>query len=126
LFALCEAGFKRDGYFVEFGATDGVNGRNSYLLEKNFGWKGVVAEPARCWYEQLRANRACSIDTEGSELEILRSFDFSQYRIHVIACEHDYTPAREDIHRLLMEKGYERRYESLSLMDDWYVRVRTY
>ncbi|MDR2214600.1 MAG: hypothetical protein LBE59_02025, partial [Nevskiaceae bacterium] len=63
LFALCENGFKRNGYFVEFGATDGVNGSNSYLLEKSFGWQGIVAEPARCWHAQLRANRSCAIDT---------------------------------------------------------------
>jgi FkbM family methyltransferase len=192
LFALAQLGFPRGGYFVEFGATDGVTGSNSWLMEKQFGWRGIVAEPARCWHERLRANRSCvvdtacvwresgatlqftevehlpalstlsefrdsdsfshergrahsyevptislrdllarhgaprdidylSIDTEGSELQILRSFDFAAYRIRVITCEHNHTPAREEIHALLTQHGYERRYEAHSKYDDWYV-----
>jgi FkbM family methyltransferase len=161
-------------------------------MEKDFGWHGIVAEPARCWHAKLRANRSCaidtscvwretgstlqfseveqfpalstlgefrdadsfrhersharsypvttvslrdllvrhgaphdidylSIDTEGSELEILRSFNFDEYRIRIITCEHNYTPAREQIHALLREHGYQRKFESLSKYDDWYV-----
>ena len=47
LFVLSELEFKRDGFFVEFGATNGINGSNSFILEKNFGWKGILAEPAK-------------------------------------------------------------------------------
>ena len=36
LFVLCELNFIDNGYFVEFGATDGLIGSNSYLLEKSF------------------------------------------------------------------------------------------
>jgi len=192
LFVLAELGFPSRGYFVEFGATDGVHGSNSYLMERDFGWRGIVAEPARCWHQQLRANRSCaidtscvwretgsmlqfsevdqfpalstlsqfryadswsrarrharsyevatvslrdllarhgapreidylSIDTEGSELEILRSFDFDEYRIRIITCEHNYAPAREEVHALLRRHGYERKFESHSKYDDWYV-----
>src|SRR5690348_3026809 len=38
LFVLLESNFKRNGYFVEFGAADGIYLSNSYLLEKGFGW----------------------------------------------------------------------------------------
>lgn len=51
----------RDGYFVEFGATDGIQGSNSYMMEKAFGWSGILAEPARCWHAALRRNRAATI-----------------------------------------------------------------
>ncbi|MEL6721375.1 MAG: hypothetical protein AAFP82_21930 [Bacteroidota bacterium] len=57
LFVLSQLNFKKEGYFVEFGATDGVQLSNTYLLEKSFAWKGILAEPARCWQEQLQQNK---------------------------------------------------------------------
>lgn len=191
LFVLTELGFKRDGYFVEFGAANGRILSNTWLLEKRFGWAGILAEPARCWHRELAANRTCaiehaciwkatghtlefletenaeistlaahraddthavfrdsakryliqtislsdllvkhgaptdpdylSIDTEGSELEILEAFDFQRHRFKVITCEHNFTPARERIHSLLTAAGYRRKLEEVSRFDDWYV-----
>lgn len=63
LFALQHLGFKRDGFFVEFGATDGVSLSNSYLMESEFGWTGLLAEPGRAWHDALKANRTATIDT---------------------------------------------------------------
>ncbi len=190
LFALRETGWKRDGYFVDFGATDGKTLNNSWLLEKRFGWTGILAEPARVWRERLGASGRSasieydcvwdrtgedltfyetefaelstteglldndyhdrgrnnsysvttislndllakydappeidflSIDTEGSEHRILKSLDFDRYRIHCIACEHNFTADREAIHALLTGKGYQRVYDEHSRWDDWYV-----
>jgi FkbM family methyltransferase len=53
---------KRNGFFVEFGATDGVNLSNTYVLESRLQWKGILAEPARCWHDSLKRNRAAAID----------------------------------------------------------------
>jgi hypothetical protein len=64
-----------------------------------------------------------SIDTEGSEFEILRDFDFARYPFKVITCEHSFTPAREKIHALLTAAGYVRKYAKFSDFDDWYVRA---
>jgi len=61
MFVLDELGYKRNGYFVEFGATNGVNLSNTYLLEKEMGWRGILAEPARVWQDALVANRKCCI-----------------------------------------------------------------
>jgi FkbM family methyltransferase len=60
-------------YFVEIGATDGVQLSNTYLLEKQLGWRGIVAEPARVWHRALRQNRSCHVDcrcvcAEGGEM----------------------------------------------------------
>jgi FkbM family methyltransferase len=190
LFALSQVDFKREGFFVEFGGASGVELSNSYLLEKSYGWKGIIAEPAVNWHKSLREHRNChietdciwkdtgstlvfreaeegeystisnfvfsdvhrsrrsgktysvrtisladalakyeaprvidylSIDTEGSEYDILQSFDFSMYRFRVITCEHNFTEKREMIHALLAKNGYVRKLEHLSQFDDWYV-----
>jgi len=52
------------GFFVEFGATDGVIGSNTYFLEKNCGWKGIIAEPNPVWHKELFQNRKCLISTD--------------------------------------------------------------
>ena len=62
-----------------------------------------------------------SIDTEGSEFEILSAFDFTRHSFSVITCEHNYTSNREKIHGLLSEHGYTRIMTDVSQFDDWYI-----
>lgn len=62
IWALYENDFKKNGYFVEFGATDGVEGSNTILLEQGYGWSGLVCEPNPVWHEALASNRFCDID----------------------------------------------------------------
>ena len=57
LFVLFKLGNKRKGRFLEFGATNGKELSNSYLLEKNFEWEGVLAEPSPQWKKSLKENR---------------------------------------------------------------------
>lgn len=191
LFVLSELDFKRDGYFVEFGACNGLELSNTYLLEREFGWKGILAEPCRYWHAELNANRRAhistkcvwsrsnetltfmqapspvvstiaafndsdglsgrqkhgrsyqvatisltdllsefnapreidylSLDTEGSEFDILSAFDFSKYSFRVITVEHNFQPARDRIYALLTSRGYVRKWEDLSDIDDWYL-----
>lgn len=193
LFVLKETKGKTNGFFVEFGATNGMEFSNTYLLEKQYCWQGILAEPARCWHKELRANRTAaidyrcvwreskakinfketeiaqlstihqycdkdchsvsrnagvsyavetislidllathnaprkidyiSIDTEGSEFEILSAFDFSAYDVKLITCEHNFTSDRNRIFELLTQKGYKRKYMGLAGFDDWYVKV---
>lgn len=63
LFVLSQTAFRRDGFFVEFGATDGIDLSNIHMLEKEFGWDGILAEPGKIWHSRLTANRNCRIDT---------------------------------------------------------------
>lgn len=56
-------GGKRDGFFVEIGATNGIELSNTVILERSFGWRGILAEPARCWHAELKASRRAAIDT---------------------------------------------------------------
>jgi hypothetical protein len=62
-----------------------------------------------------------SIDTEGSEYDILAAHDFDRFKFSVITCEHNFTPNREKIFKLLTSKGYRRVMERQSQFDDWYV-----
>jgi FkbM family methyltransferase len=191
LLAVVSSGAKRNGYFVEFGATNGVELSNTWLLEKQLGWTGILAEPARVWHEALRSNRNCiietdcvwketgisvdfaeadnavlstidsykgrdlhagnreeaktypvrtvslidmlrrynapryidllSIDTEGSEFELLSAFDFSAYDFGCIVVEHNFTDNRERLHSLLVGGGYRRIMTGVSKFDDWYL-----
>jgi FkbM family methyltransferase len=196
VFVLLETiarGKVNSGFFVEFGAADGITLSNTLLLEKKFGWNGILAEPAVTWHQRLLNNRECkvdfrcvhsisgvklsfeettdalfstqnsylstdlhhelrregtsysvesvslndllshhnspinidymSIDTEGSELEILSNFDFSKYRIRVITVEHNFGENRSEINGLLLSKGYKQIHKYVSLFDDWYILV---
>lgn len=64
-----------------------------------------------------------SIDTEGSEFDILSHFDFINFNIKIIVCEHNFSDKREPIFQLLTQKGYTRKYQELSQFDDWYVKI---
>ena len=191
LFVLNELQFKREGFFVEFGATNGIDLSNTFLLEKKFNWRGILAEPARCWHEELMKNRSCiintdcvwhesgrtiqfieasegelstihgyegndlhsskrnesmvydvstisliellhkydcpkkidylSIDTEGSEFDILRTFPFDEFTFSVITVEHNYSSTREPIQKLLKLNGYVHVNQEISMFDDWFV-----
>jgi FkbM family methyltransferase len=51
---------KRDGYFVEAGASIGTLGSNTYALERDFGWRGLCVEPHPDSYAELVKNRHCA------------------------------------------------------------------
>ena len=182
---------KEDGFFIEIGASDGINLSNTYLLETKYKWKGICCEPVPNKFKELvnnRPNSICyseavfnqsglslnfdiannfdllsgiseyidaykstvdknktsievqtislldvleksnapkfieymSIDTEGSELEIIKNFDFEKYTFGLIDIEHNYIePRRTEIYNLLSSKGYV--YEGENKWDDMYI-----
>lgn len=189
LWVLEKTGHKRNGYFVEFGATDGLALSNTFLLESEFGWTGLLAEPNPLFLKDLQRNRTArvcdtvigartgdevefifadvfggiadyagsdnhahrreayrqqgqvarlstvslddflsangapreidylSIDTEGSEYDILAAFPFDRWSIRLITVEHNFMPQREQIYQLLVKHGYRR---TEAQWDDWY------
>jgi FkbM family methyltransferase len=59
-----------------------------------------------------------SLDTEGSELDILRTIDLARHRIGLFTVEHNFVePRREEMRTLLAEAGYDRLNVGF---DDWY------
>ena len=68
---------------------------------------------APCFIEYL------SIDTEGSEYDILKAFDFTKHKFGIIHVEHNYAePRRTNIRLLLESVGY--RFERENQWDDVY------
>jgi hypothetical protein len=51
----------RSGYFVEAGAGNGFNGSSCYILEREFGWRGICVEPNNLLFGQLAKSRPRSI-----------------------------------------------------------------
>lgn len=173
---------KRDGFFVEVGAYDGLNGSNTYFFEKERGWNGICIEPNSDIFPKLKINRNCvclnvcaykenkiiqfnkidghaemlsgidesynerhrsrvkediilrggrqnleyypsfrldtifenlkvnsidllCIDTEGSELDILKGIDFNKVDISTIVIEENYSDLFPICH-LITEQGY--------------------
>jgi len=59
-----------------------------------------------------------SLDTEGSELDILRTIDLARHAIALFTIEHNFVePRREQMRTLLAEAGYKRLNVGF---DDWY------
>ena len=62
-----------------------------------------------------------SIDTEGSEFEILKSFNFQKYQPKLFTVEHNFTNMQSEIDKLMSENNYERVFNKLTLFDAWYI-----
>lgn len=176
---------KKNGFFIEIGAHDGISLSNTYFFEKNLEWHGICIEPYPAKFAELCKNRSShticlpfaidnnegsadflkiegysemlsglldkydpahlkridyelsmhggqkklisvpvfrlqtvldqnqvshvdllSVDTEGSELEILRSIDFDRVKIDVIVVENNHKS--EQINNFLASKDYSK------------------
>lgn len=53
--------FRKNGFFVEVGANNGLDQSNTALLERRFGWKGLLIEASPKLIEECRVNRPNSI-----------------------------------------------------------------
>ena len=52
---------KLNGFFVEIGASNGIEFSNTYLLETQYNWKGICVEPLPHLFDELCKNRPNSI-----------------------------------------------------------------
>ena len=203
VFASFIIGNKFDKTFLEFGATNGLDLSNTFMLESSFGWKGVLSEPSPQWHTSLKVNRKnsniitkciwtesnkkldffesdagelstlsnylendiksmpgntrlrkkngklikvetislndviknyfqnkapsyISIDTEGSEFEILSFFDFKKFKPVVFTIEHNFTKSQIEIDNLMFSKNYIRVFKEITAFDAWYVFKEVY
>jgi FkbM family methyltransferase len=71
-------------------------------------------------YEAPKQIDFISIDTEGSEPDILAGFVFGRYDVRAFAIEHNFTRAEKEIDRMMRLSGYERVHRLWSRWDAWY------
>jgi FkbM family methyltransferase len=178
---------KKNGYFVEFGACDGIELSNTLLLERDYKWSGILSEPLKDFHEKLAVNRECkldqravwpvsnisvylenfgplglskfsekskflklnhprfqavktvslndlllshgapveidfvSMDTEGSEFEILNTFPFKNWKIKIFCIEHNFSEKRMQIRELMEKNNYTFKEFGCDPIDDWYI-----
>jgi FkbM family methyltransferase len=179
---------KRDGYFVEVGTGNGEQLSNTYMLEQQFGWSGILFEPDRRFHTNITDKRKAildkravyceemqnqpflevndagqlstlaghsrddgrtrtgqhsmvdtvtlttalrehgapnvidfvSIDTEGSEMEVLKGIDFEQFDIRFLAIEHNFIEGRKNqLNEFLSPHGYREIFPEFSHHDIW-------
>lgn len=196
LFALWHTRSARAGVFVEFGAADGTMHSNTKMLERDFGWTGILIEPHPDFYKiakrmrkgskvingavdplyraegghlslviagqlssiagyhnndkhaesrsglpttkvpYINLNRTLiqnipdgkidfmSIDTEGSELDIIKGFDFLQFDVSCICIEvNDRDRDAEKITEILLNNNYRRAFSREITRDDlWFIK----
>lgn len=87
---------RRRGYFVEVGAGDGVTYSNTFMLERDFGWNGLLVEPARMFHASIEASRQAPLDRRGASRrsrEMLRFVEDASFGELSGFAE---TPARKD------------------------------
>jgi hypothetical protein len=200
LWVLYETKCKEGGTFLDFGAGNGRDASNSYILHRKFGWDGMLIEPNSDYHDNIKhhispgvhfltgvavaateANDVeffvcndpsistmvhaidsddhgktrrdlkgevrkiitiplktvifdmfvnigfdkltyLSIDTEGTEPEILGAYFSSPTMFPMlITVEHNYNhTSRTYLHDLLTRHGYERKFTEYSGHDDWY------
>ena len=72
---------KRGGWFIDSGAgPDGIKGSNSYVLESELDWRGLLVEPHPECFERVRANRqsitehCCLTDSLGEVEFVLNQY----------------------------------------------------
>ena len=64
-----------------------------------------------------------SIDTEGSEYEILKNFNFKKYNVDIFTIEHNFIDSKRNvIFNLMTENDYLRVFQNISQWDDWYIK----
>ncbi|KRT15831.1 hypothetical protein ASU31_12665 [Pedobacter ginsenosidimutans] len=182
---------KENGFFIEIGVGDGQSLSNSFFLEKNRGWNGILCEPAKQFKESITKTRTAvfsntpiyshsnhtvnfseskngefssikqrldenyinneqqeeyplktlsfndlcrqnnctkidylSVDTEGSEFEILSTINFSEINIGCISVEHNFDYKRYlKIKNLLNSNNFIEIAKDIFVWDSIFVNI---
>lgn len=93
LYVLEKLFYKRNGYFVEVGVGHGINISNTYVLEKNYGWNGVLCEPNKHRKKLIQKTRKATLITDPV-------YDVSGVKVEFSYCKaHDLSGITQDLAR---------------------------
>lgn len=70
----------RGGFFLEAGATNGVNGSATLVLERDYQWDGICVEPIPGQYRRILEWRRCSADNRALYSESGLCLEFTYLR----------------------------------------------
>lgn len=133
IFVLSVLNGKENGTYLEIGSGHQINGSNTYLLEKEFGWKGIgidinlsaiinleitrknlvlELDATKANYEKILSDNflheidylQIDCDPPKQSYEILTKIPFEKYKFAVITFEHDYYCDLEKKYRSLSRK----------------------
>jgi hypothetical protein len=67
---------KKNGYFLEIGSNDPIHINNTYILEKNYNWKGIMVEYESYFLPLYREHRPNSIHiiNDATQVDYLNIF----------------------------------------------------
>lgn len=86
---------KKNGYYVELGSADPIEGSNTYKLEKEYGWKGVSFD-----LDQAHADRFNELRENPCLAEDAITFNYAKY------FEENDFPKRIDYLQVDVDTGY--------------------
>lgn len=109
--------FKKNGYFIDIGSSDGINQSNSYFFESELKWQGICVEMGPGYTEHYKNNRSCiflnedatqvnykkilskecfpkqidylSVDIDENSMKALNVLPFDEYKFSVLTIEGD-------------------------------------
>ena len=92
---------KTNGFFVECGAVDGINGSSCYALERYLDWKGICVEANPRHASKLKKNRSAIcfntlLTSQDQKEHLYIYFRESEQRSRAIASEGEYRKLLED------------------------------
>jgi len=130
---ICDnnAVFSESGLSLNFSEAGVLSGITNFINHHEKAKKGnqiivktITLQSLLDNYKAPKIIQYFSLDTEGTELEILKSVDFSKYTFLYINLEHNYIePRRSEIRTLLLNNGY--LYKGKNRFDDDYIHEST-
>jgi hypothetical protein len=195
-FALATSNGGVNKFFIEIGGGDPIISSNSYLLQKGYGWKGIIVEPNPKFIDLILSERCqdgdvelypfaiaekegtsdflpigligtlpeyidgdfhgkqrkkllsrekliiiekksprtfvetvingrkidfLTVDTEGSEWEIIKNWPFELCKPHAICVEVNNRTWKPELTSFLISHGYSQKMDKISKFDSWFI-----